>query len=80
MRQAAEEHGKDRLIGGARRQVDLELGFELDDTGGNFDQAQPQGVESDEALNKRGCGPGPALLFRRECYSSSGSKARSTYA
>jgi hypothetical protein len=27
------------LIGGARRQVDLELGFELDDTGSNFDQA-----------------------------------------
>ena len=41
-RQAVEEHGEDRLIGGARRQVDLDLGFQLDDAGGEFDQAQPQ--------------------------------------
>ena len=44
-RQAAEKHGEYRLIGGARRQVNFELGFELDDAGGNFDQTQPQGVE-----------------------------------
>jgi len=30
-REAAEERGKDRLIGSAQRQVDLELGFELDE-------------------------------------------------
>jgi hypothetical protein len=39
-----EECGEDRLLGGARRQVDLDLGFELDDAGGEFDQAQLQGV------------------------------------
>ena len=44
-RQAAEEQGKDRLIGSARRQVDLELGFSAQRAGGEFDQAQPQGVE-----------------------------------
>ena len=44
-RQTLEEHAKDRLIGCARRQVDFELGFELDDTGSNFDQAQPQGIK-----------------------------------
>ena len=44
-RQAAEKHGKDRLIGGARWQMDFELGFELDDAGGDFDQAQSQGVD-----------------------------------
>jgi hypothetical protein len=41
----AEKHGKDRLIGGARRQMDFRLGFELDDAGGDFDQTQSQGVE-----------------------------------
>jgi hypothetical protein len=35
-RQAVEQHGEDRLIGGAGRQVDLE-GFQFDDTGGEFD-------------------------------------------
>jgi hypothetical protein len=25
--------------------VDFKLGFQLDDAGGDFDQAQPQGVE-----------------------------------
>ena len=44
-RQAAEEHGEDRLIGSTRRQMDLEQGFQLDNAGGKFDQAQPQGVE-----------------------------------
>ena len=44
-RQAVEQHGEDRLIGGAGRQVDLDLGFQFDDAGGEFDQAQPQGVE-----------------------------------
>jgi hypothetical protein len=48
-RQAAEEHGEDCLVGGARRQVDLELGFQLDDAGGELDQAQPQGVELHDA-------------------------------
>ncbi len=33
-RHAIEECGEDRLIGGARRQVDLDLGFQLDDAGG----------------------------------------------
>lgn len=36
-RQAVEQHGEDRLIGGARRQVYLDLGFQFDDTGGEFD-------------------------------------------
>ena len=36
--QAAEKHGKDGLIGGARRQMDFELGFKLDNAGGDFDQ------------------------------------------
>jgi hypothetical protein len=44
-RQAVEQHGEDRLIGGARRQVDLDLLFQFDDAGGEFQQAQPQGVE-----------------------------------
>jgi hypothetical protein len=48
-RQAIEECGEDRLIGGARRQVDLDLGFQLDDAGGEFDQAQSQGVELHDA-------------------------------
>ena len=44
MRQAVEQHGEDRLIGSAGRQVDLDLGFQFDDASGKFDQAQPQGV------------------------------------
>jgi hypothetical protein len=36
-RQAVEQHGEDRLIGGAGRQVYLDLGFQFDDTGGEFD-------------------------------------------
>ncbi len=44
-RQAVEQHGEDCLIGGAGRQVDLDLGFQFDDAGGEFDQAQPQGVK-----------------------------------
>ena len=36
-RQAVEQHGEDRLIGGAGRQVDLDLGFQFDDAGGEFD-------------------------------------------
>ena len=38
-RQAVEQHGEDRLIGGAGRQVDLDLGFQFDDASGEFDQA-----------------------------------------
>jgi hypothetical protein len=33
-RQAVEQHGEDRLIWGAGRQVDLDLGFQFDDAGG----------------------------------------------
>jgi hypothetical protein len=29
--QTIEEHGEDRLVGGARRQMDLELGFQFDE-------------------------------------------------
>ena len=36
-RQAVEQHGEDRLIWGAGRQVDLDLGFQFDDAGGEFD-------------------------------------------
>ena len=36
-RQAVEGEAEDRLIGGARRQVDLDLGFQLDDAGGDLD-------------------------------------------
>ena len=36
-RQTVEQHGEDRLIGGAGRQVYLDLGFQFDDTGGEFD-------------------------------------------
>ncbi len=36
-RPAVEQHGEDRLIGGAGRQVYLDLGFQFDDTGGEFD-------------------------------------------
>jgi hypothetical protein len=42
--ETVEQHGEDRLIGGAGRQVDLDLGFQFDDAGGEFDQAQPQGL------------------------------------
>ena len=35
-RQAVEQQGEDRLIGGARRQVDLDLLFQLDDASGNL--------------------------------------------
>ena len=38
-RQAVEQHGEDRLIWGAGRQVDLDLGFQFDDASGEFDQA-----------------------------------------
>ena len=51
-RQAVEEHGEDRLIGGARRQVDVDLGFQLDDAGGEFDQAQSQGAELHDAPDR----------------------------
>lgn len=44
-RQAAEGEVPDRLIGNAGRQMDLDPGFHLDDAGGTFDQAQPEGVE-----------------------------------
>src|SRR6516225_258450 len=51
-RQAVEERGEDRLLGGARRQVDLDLGFQLDDAGGEFDQTQSQGVELHDAPDR----------------------------
>ena len=51
-RQTVKEHGEDRLIGGARRQVDLDLGFQLDDAGGEFDQAQSQSVELHDAPDR----------------------------
>ena len=41
-RQAVEDDAEDRLIGGPRRQVDFDLLFQFDDTGGDFDEAQPQ--------------------------------------
>ena len=44
-RQAVEDDAEDRLIGGARRQVDFDLLFQFDDTGGDLDEAQPQRVE-----------------------------------
>ena len=44
-RQAAEGQVPNRLIGGAARQVDLDLGFHLDDAGGGLDQAQPERIE-----------------------------------
>ena len=43
--QAAEDEVEDRLIGRAGRQMDLDLGFHLDDAGGDLDQPQPQRVE-----------------------------------
>ena len=51
-RQAVEEDGEDRLIRSARRQMDLELGFQFDEAGGDFDQAQPQGVELHDAPSR----------------------------
>jgi hypothetical protein len=44
-RQAVENDAEDRLIGGARRQVDLDLLFQFDYAGGDLDEAQPQSVE-----------------------------------
>src|SRR5260370_1818827 len=52
--QAVEDDAEDRLIGGARRQVDLDLLFQFDDAGGDLDEAQPQSVELHDA-------PAPAL-------------------
>ena len=49
VRQAVEDDAKDRLIGGARRQVDLDLLFQFDDAGGDLDEAQPQSVELHDA-------------------------------
>ena len=57
-RQAVEDDAKDRLIGGARRQVDLDLLFQFDDAGGDLDEAQPQSVELHDA-------PGRALGISR---------------
>lgn len=39
----------DRLIGAARWQMDLDLGFHLDDAGGGLDQPEPQRVELGDA-------------------------------
>ncbi len=47
--QAVEDDAKDRLIGGARRQVDLDLLFQFDGAGGDLDEAQPQSVELHDA-------------------------------
>src|SRR6266853_91977 len=51
-RQAVENDAEDRLIGGARRQVDLDLLFQFDDAGGDFDEAQPQSVELHDAPSR----------------------------
>ena len=48
-RQPAEDEVPNRLIGSAARQMDLELGFHLDDAGGGLDQAQPERVELGDA-------------------------------
>ena len=56
-RQAVKEHAEDSLLGGARRQVDLDLGFRLDDAGGEFDEARPLGIKRHDA-------PGRALGHR----------------
>src|SRR5438874_7339433 len=48
-RQAAEDDAKDRLIGCARWQVDLDLLFQFDDAGGDLDEAQPQSFELHDA-------------------------------
>src|SRR5437868_11712996 len=58
-RQAAEDDAKDRLIGGARWQVDLDPLFQFDDTGGDLDEAQSQSVELHNASG-RGFGHQPA--------------------
>src|SRR5260370_37164560 len=47
--QAVEDAAEDRLIGGARRQVDLDLLVQFDDAGGDLDEAQPQSVELHDA-------------------------------
>src|SRR5260370_34754723 len=52
--QAVEDDAEDRLIGGARRQVDLDLLFQFHDAGGHLDEAQPQSVRLHDA-------PGPAF-------------------
>jgi len=44
-RHAVEDDAEDRLIGGARRQVDFDLLFQFDDARGDLDEAQPQSVE-----------------------------------
>jgi hypothetical protein len=51
-RQTVAEQGEDCLIGGARRQKDRELGFRFDNLGGDFDQAQPQGIELHHAPDR----------------------------
>src|SRR6266478_1721719 len=51
-RQAVEDDAEDRLIGGPRRQVDFDLLFQFDDTGGDFDEAQPQRVELHDAPSR----------------------------
>ena len=48
----------DRLIGGAGWQMDLDLGFHLDDAGGSLDQAESQRVELGDP-------PGRALGHQR---------------
>src|SRR5512144_2317142 len=53
--QAAEDEVEDRLIGRAGRQMDLDLGFQFDDAGGDLDQPQPQRVE---LRDPPGRGPG----------------------
>ena len=42
-RHAAEDEGQDGLARGGAWQVQLDLGFHLDDAHGQLDQAQPQG-------------------------------------
>ena len=44
-RQPFEDEADDRSIGRAGRQVDLDLRFQLDDAGGDLDQAQPERIE-----------------------------------
>jgi hypothetical protein len=43
------DRGVQRRLACARRQVDLDLGFQLDDAGGEFDEAQPQGIKLHDA-------------------------------
>jgi len=47
--QVVEGEVEDPLIGCTRRQMDLYLGFQLDDAGGDLDEAQSQGVELHDA-------------------------------